>query len=158
MIQGSVVGLFATTVGGVPKPSVESIEVETLGIKDEIIRDKKHHGGASKAVCLLTEEVLQQLQGDGHPIVGGSTGENILIDVPFESLNLVFNLNSNTSNSRLRWQHHLAKPLVIPSSIRISTLYPIRNILEEHDGTLPFSLKEPFIKMINLPSTQSLEL
>ena len=86
MIQGSVVGLFATTVGGVPKPSVESIEVKTLGIKDEIIRDKKHHGGASKAVCLLTEEVLHQLQADGHPIVGGSTGENILIDVPFESL------------------------------------------------------------------------
>ena len=86
MIQGSVVGLFATTVGGVPKPSVEFIEVETLGIKDEIIRDKKHHGGADKAVCLLSQDVLQQLQDDGHPIAGGSTGENILIDVPYESL------------------------------------------------------------------------
>ena len=86
MISGSVVGLFATTVGGVPKPSVHSIDVETLGIKDEIIRDKKHHGGADKAVCLLTQDVLQQLQDDGHPIVGGSTGENILIDVPFDSL------------------------------------------------------------------------
>ncbi|MDP6224673.1 MAG: MOSC domain-containing protein [Candidatus Poseidoniaceae archaeon] len=86
MISGSVVGLFATTVGGVPKPSVNSIDVETLGIKDEIIRDKKHHGGADKAVCLLTQDVLQQLQDDGHPIVGGSTGENILIDVPFDSL------------------------------------------------------------------------
>jgi len=86
MISGSVVGLFATTVGGVPKPSVDSIDVETLGIKDEIIRDKKHHGGVDKAVCLLTQDVLQQLQDDGHPIVGGSTGENILIDVPFDSL------------------------------------------------------------------------
>ena len=86
MIQGSVVGLFATTVGGVPKPSVEFIEVETLGIKDEIIRDKKHHGGTEKAVCLLSQDVLQQLQNDGHPIAGGSTGENILIGVPFESL------------------------------------------------------------------------
>ncbi|MED5292108.1 MAG: MOSC domain-containing protein, partial [Candidatus Thermoplasmatota archaeon] len=86
MIQGSVVGLFVTTVGGVPKPSVESIEVEALGIKDEIIRDKKHHGGADKAVCLLSQDVLQQLQDDGHPIAGGSTGENILIDVPYESL------------------------------------------------------------------------
>ena len=86
MIKGSVVGLFATTVGGVPKPSVESIEVETLGIKDEVIRDKKHHGGAEKAVCLLSQDVLQQLQNDGHPIAGGSTGENILINVPFESL------------------------------------------------------------------------
>lgn len=86
MISGSVVGLFATTVGGVPKPSVDSIDVETLGIKGEIIRDKKHHGGVDKAVCLLTQDVLQQLQDDGHPIVGGSTGENILIDVPFDSL------------------------------------------------------------------------
>ena len=86
MIKGSVVGLFATTVGGVPKPSVESIEVETLGIKDEVIRDKKHHGGAEKAVCLLSQDVLQELQNDGHPIAGGSTGENILINVPFESL------------------------------------------------------------------------
>ena len=86
MIQGSVVGLFATTVGGVPKPSVDSIEVRTLGIKNEIIRDKKHHGGADKAVCILSEDVLQQLQADGHPIAGGSTGENILISVPFDSL------------------------------------------------------------------------
>jgi len=86
MISGSVVGLFATTVGGVPKPSVDSIDVETLGIEGEIIRDKKHHGGVDKAVCLLTQDVLQQLQDDGHPIVGGSTGENILIDVPFDSL------------------------------------------------------------------------
>ena len=86
MIKGSVVGLFATTVGGVPKPSVESIEVEALGIRDEIIRDKKHHGGADKAVCLLSQDVLQQLQNDGHPIAGGSTGENILIDVSFDML------------------------------------------------------------------------
>ena len=86
MTQGSVVGLFATTVGGVPKPSVESIQVEKLGIKDEIIRDKKHHGGADKAVCLLSQDILQQLQDDGHPIVGGSTGENILLDVSYESL------------------------------------------------------------------------
>jgi len=86
MNQGSVVGLFATTVGGVPKPSAESIEVKTLGIKDEIIRDKKHHGGVDKAVCLLSQGVLQHLQDDGHPIAGGSTGENILIDLPYESL------------------------------------------------------------------------
>jgi len=86
MTQGSVVGLYATTVGGVPKPSVESIQVEKLGIKDEIIRDEKHHGGADKAVCLLSQDILQQLQDDGHPIVGGSTGENILLDVSYESL------------------------------------------------------------------------
>ena len=57
MISGEITGLFATTVGGVPKPSVDSIQVQSVGIKDEIIRDKKHHGGAEKAVCLLAQEI-----------------------------------------------------------------------------------------------------
>ena len=54
MITGQVSGLFATTVGGVPKPRVDLIEIETLGIRNEIIRDKKHHGGAQKAVCIIS--------------------------------------------------------------------------------------------------------
>lgn len=86
MISGKISGLFATTVGGVPKPSVDSIQVEFVGIKNEIIRDKKHHGGAEKAVCLLAEEIVEELRANGHPIEGGTTGENILLDVPFESL------------------------------------------------------------------------
>ena len=81
MNTGSIVGLFATTVGGVPKPRVESIEVTTLGIRNEIIRDKKHHGGEQKAVCLLADSIIEELQSSGHPIAGGSTGENILLNV-----------------------------------------------------------------------------
>jgi MOSC domain-containing protein YiiM len=81
MITGSITGLFATTVGGVPKPRVDSIEVTTQGIRNEIIRDKKHHGGEQKAVCLLTNPIIKELQSTGHPISGGSTGENILLDV-----------------------------------------------------------------------------
>jgi len=86
MINGAVVGLFATTVGGVPKPRVESIEVTKFGIHNEIIRDKKHHGGEQKAVCVLAESIVTNLQSNGHPIAGGSTGENILLDVPSEEL------------------------------------------------------------------------
>ena len=86
MISGEITGLFATTVGGVPKPSVDSIQVQSVGIKDEIIRDKKHHGGAEKAVCLLAEEIVDELRASGHPIAGGTTGENILLNVPFSSL------------------------------------------------------------------------
>ena len=82
MDTGSIVGLFATTVGGVPKPRVESIEVTTEGIRNEIIRDKKHHGGEQKAVCLLADSIIEQLQSTGHPIAGGSTGENILLTMP----------------------------------------------------------------------------
>jgi len=86
MITGSVAGLFATTVGGVPKPRVETIEVTTLGIRNEIIRDKKHHGGAEKAVCLISVETIEHLQVLGHPSAGGTTGENILLNVPQDAL------------------------------------------------------------------------
>ena len=73
MISGEITGLFATTVGGVPKPSVDSIQVQSVGIKDEIIRDKKHHGGTEKAVCLLAQEIVDELRASGHPIAGGTT-------------------------------------------------------------------------------------
>ena len=50
MVSGSIAGLFATTKGGVPKPRVEFLEVTKLGIRNEVIRDTKHHGGSEKAV------------------------------------------------------------------------------------------------------------
>ena len=86
MLTGSIIGLFATTLGGVPKPRVSSIEVLNSGVKNEVIRDKKHHGGPDKAVCLISQETILNLQSLGHPIAGGSTGENILLDVPQDSL------------------------------------------------------------------------
>ena len=86
MSSGIISGLFATTVGGVPKPQVPSIEVEFQGIKDEIIRDKKHHGGPQRAVCIVAEEIIHELQDLGHPIAGGTTGENILLNIAYESL------------------------------------------------------------------------
>ena len=51
MGSGSIAGLFSTTVGGVPKPRVDALDVTTNGIRHEIIRDKKHHGGTEKAVA-----------------------------------------------------------------------------------------------------------
>ena len=95
MESGSIAGLFATTVGGVPKPRVDTLDVTTDGIRHEIIRDKKHHGGIEKAVCLMSVETLEHLQSLGHPINGGSTGENILIDVPQASLNVGIQLKFN---------------------------------------------------------------
>ena len=67
MDSGSIAGLFATTVGGVPKPRVDTLDVTTLGIRHEIIRDKKHHGGTEKAVCLMSVETMELLQSLGHP-------------------------------------------------------------------------------------------
>jgi len=86
MVSGSIAGLFATTKGGVPKPRVEFLEVTTLGIRNEVIRDTKHHGGSEKAVCLISSETIEYLQSLGHPISGGTTGENLLLNVPQASL------------------------------------------------------------------------
>ena len=86
MLTGSVLGIFATEEGGVPKPSVDSIDVRLNGVYGERIRDTKHHGGPKRAVCILSNQTLQFLQQDGHPISGGSTGENLLIDIDEDSL------------------------------------------------------------------------
>ena len=86
MLTGSVLGIFATEEGGVPKPSVDSIDVRLNGVYGERIRDTKHHGGPKRAVCILSNQTLQFLQQDGHPISGGSTGENLLIAIDEDSL------------------------------------------------------------------------
>ena len=86
MLTGSVLGIFATEEGGVPKPSVDSIDVRLNGVYRERIRDTKHHGGPKRAVCILSNQTLEFLQNEGHPISGGSTGENLLIDVDEEFL------------------------------------------------------------------------
>lgn len=86
MLTGSVLGIFATEEGGVPKPSVDSIDVRLNGVFGERIRDTKHHGGPKRAVCILSNQTLEFLQNEGHPISGGSTGENLLIDVDEEFL------------------------------------------------------------------------
>ena len=78
-MPGSIVGLFAAPKGGVPKPLVHQLEITTEGCVGDLQRDKKHHGGPDKAVCLFSSEVLSQLQTAGHPIFPGSVGENVLV-------------------------------------------------------------------------------
>ena len=65
--------------GGVPKLAVPSIQVEVDGIVGDDQNDKKHHGGPTRAVCLLALEVIEALQSEGHPIAPGATGENVTV-------------------------------------------------------------------------------
>ena len=81
MLTGSILGIFATEEGGVPKPSVDSIDVRFNGVLGERIRDTMHHGGPNRAVCILSNQTLEFLQDQGHPIDGGTTGENLLLDI-----------------------------------------------------------------------------
>ena len=78
-MSARVIGLFVSQ-GGVPKLPVDSLEVKKSGCLGDKQNDLKHHGGINKAVCILQNCIIEELQRKGHPITPGSTGENILID------------------------------------------------------------------------------
>ncbi len=69
-----------TSNGGVPKYPVDLLIIGKNGCDGDKQNDLKHHGGTDKAVCLLQQEIIEQLNNEGHPISPGSTGENILIN------------------------------------------------------------------------------
>ena len=65
--------------GGVPKLAVGEAVIDINGIVGDDQANKEHHGGIDRALCLYSLEVIQALQGEGHPILPGSTGENLTI-------------------------------------------------------------------------------
>ena len=65
--------------GGVPKLPVREVHVATLGLEGDGHAHPKVHGGPDRAVCLLSLELIQLLQAEGHPIYPGSTGENVTV-------------------------------------------------------------------------------
>ena len=77
--MGKLLGIF-TSNGGVPKTPVNSVYVQFEGISGDDQNDKKHHGGIMRAICVLENELLEKLQSEGHPIMPGSTGENLLVE------------------------------------------------------------------------------
>jgi MOSC domain-containing protein YiiM len=65
--------------GGVPKLPVHEAEVTPLGLVGDRQANTKHHGGPKRALCLYALERITALQGEGHPISPGSTGENLTL-------------------------------------------------------------------------------
>lgn len=65
--------------GGVPKFSVPIAKVTFAGVEGDKQKDLRYHGGAKRAVCLFSLDVIEMLQKEGHPIAPGTTGENITI-------------------------------------------------------------------------------
>ncbi len=74
-----VVQINVNPAGGVPKQRVAATEVMTDGVAGDKQRNRRVHGGPSRAVSLYSYEHIQALQAEGHPIVPGSTGENLTI-------------------------------------------------------------------------------
>ncbi len=65
--------------GGVPKRAVSEAVVNEYGLTRDRQRDRRHHGGTERAVCLFSAEILDGLRADGHQIGPGATGENVTI-------------------------------------------------------------------------------
>lgn len=65
--------------GGVPKVPVLEAAVTPEGLEGDRQRDRRHHGGPDRALCLYTLENILQLQAAGHPVHPGSMGENVTL-------------------------------------------------------------------------------
>lgn len=78
MNSGKVFQINASN-GGVPKLPVRHSDVNELGLLIDEQKNKKHHGGPERAVCLYSLERIQALQAEGHPIFPGAIGENVTV-------------------------------------------------------------------------------
>jgi MOSC domain-containing protein YiiM len=65
--------------GGVPKLAVNEARVDVAGLSGDWQKNRKHHGGPDRAVCLYSMERIEALRGEGHPIAPGSIGENLTL-------------------------------------------------------------------------------
>jgi MOSC domain-containing protein YiiM len=66
--------------GGVPKRAVARARVTLHGVDGDAHRDREHHGGPDRAVCLYAMEAIRALQVEGHAIEPGALGENLTVE------------------------------------------------------------------------------
>ena len=68
------------SAGGVPKLPVARAVLTTAGLRGDQQWNLKYHGGADRALCLYSAQLIEALRGEGHPIAIGTTGENVTLD------------------------------------------------------------------------------
>ena len=68
---------ISVSPGGVPKRPVESARVTIDGVAGDAHRDREHHGGPDRAVCLYSMDAIRALVAEGHTVVPGTLGENV---------------------------------------------------------------------------------
>lgn len=66
--------------GGVPKLAVPAARVTAQGVDGDAHRDREHHGGPERAVCVYSMEALRQLVAEGHAVAPGTLGENVTVE------------------------------------------------------------------------------
>lgn len=77
--QAGTVAQVNVSDGGVPKAPVAEAEVTARGLVGDRQEARQHHGRPWQALCLWSVEVIEALQGEGHPIAPGSAGENLTL-------------------------------------------------------------------------------
>jgi len=77
---GARIVQLSISSGGVPKQAVESVRVTPLGLEGDAHRDREHHGGPERAVCIFAMKAIRALQAEGHPLVPGALGENVTVE------------------------------------------------------------------------------
>lgn len=65
--------------GGVPKLPTLEAQVTGQGVSGDRQRNRVHHGGPNRAVCLYSLEQILALQQAGHPVYPGALGENLTL-------------------------------------------------------------------------------
>ncbi len=62
-----------------PKLPVPEARITVGGVIGDHQRNRAVHGGADRAVCLFSLEVIEALQSEGHTISPGASGENLTL-------------------------------------------------------------------------------
>ncbi|MUH51011.1 MAG: MOSC domain-containing protein [Actinobacteria bacterium] len=70
---------LSSSKGGVPKLALDAVEVDYGGVIGDVQGSRNHHGRPWQALCLYSDEVINDFRAQGHPIARGSAGENITV-------------------------------------------------------------------------------
>ena len=78
MSHGTVSSINVSN-GGVPKTPRLTAWIDRDGVEGDRQRDLRFHGGPHRAVSIYSLDLIQSLQGEGHPIAPGTIGENLTL-------------------------------------------------------------------------------
>ena len=71
---------ISVSPGGVPKLPVETARITLAGLEGDAHRDREHHGGPDRAVCLYSMDMIRALVAEGHTVAPGTLGENVTVE------------------------------------------------------------------------------
>lgn len=79
MSAGRIVQI-SVAPGGVPQLPVEAARITTDGVEGDAQRNREHHGGPDRAVCVYSMDAIRALVAEGHVVAPGTLGENVTVE------------------------------------------------------------------------------